>query len=94
MYYDRLHAWWSTQSLLTTLLISFIACRWVGPHPFDGSDLKTYLQMRGLGPDIMSLAEVFGQATRVLLLDFFCSGTYLVICTVEALSLFYLFFIF
>ena len=30
MYYNRLHAWWSTQSQSATLLSSLIACRWVG----------------------------------------------------------------
>ena len=29
MYCNRLHAWWSTQSLLATLLSSLIARRWV-----------------------------------------------------------------
>ena len=30
MYCNRLHAWWSTQSRLATLLSSLIASRWVG----------------------------------------------------------------
>ena len=30
MYCNRLHAWWSTQSRLATLLSSLIARRWVG----------------------------------------------------------------
>ena len=30
MYCNRLHSWWSTQSLLATLLSSLIARRWVG----------------------------------------------------------------
>ena len=30
MYCNRLHAWWSTQSRLATLLCSLIARRWVG----------------------------------------------------------------
>ena len=29
MYCNRLHAWWSTQSWLATLLSSLIACQWV-----------------------------------------------------------------
>ena len=29
MYCNRLHAWWSSQSQLATLLSSLIACRWV-----------------------------------------------------------------
>ena len=36
---------------------------------YDGSDLKTYLLMRWLGPDALSVG-----LTRVYLLDFFCSG--------------------
>ena len=45
MYCNRLHAWWSTQSRLATLLSSLIA----GGSDFrlyDGSGLKTYLLMR------------------------------------------------
>ena len=30
IYYNRVHAWWSTQSQLATLLSSLIARRWVG----------------------------------------------------------------
>ena len=37
---------------------------------FDGSDLMTYLKMRGLGPDIVSAVS----PTVVKLLEFFCSG--------------------
>ena len=37
---------------------------------YDGSDLKTYLLMRWLGPDALAVC----QAHRVYLLDFFCSG--------------------
>ena len=33
MHCDRLHAWWSTQTRLTTLLSSFIARQWAGPNP-------------------------------------------------------------
>ena len=36
----RLHAWWSTQSRLATLLSSLIARRWVGLQTLDGSDLS------------------------------------------------------
>ena len=45
MYCSRLHAWWSTQLRLATLLSSLIAGRWVGLQTLDGSDLKTYLLM-------------------------------------------------
>ena len=41
MYCNRLHAWWSTQSRLATLLSSLIARRWVGLKLYDGSALKT-----------------------------------------------------
>ena len=47
MYCSRLHAWWSTQSRLATLLSSLIARCWVGNFRlYDCSDLKTYLLMR------------------------------------------------
>ena len=42
---DRLHAWWLTQSRLTTLLPFLIARRWVGPQNNDGSGLKTFNQV-------------------------------------------------
>ena len=37
---------------------------------YDGSDLKTYLLMRWLGPDALAVCRANG----VYLLDFFCSG--------------------
>ena len=37
---------------------------------YDGSDLKTYLYMRWLGPDALAVVR----PTWVYLLDFFCSG--------------------
>ena len=40
IYCNRLHAWWSTQSRLATLLNSGLDFRL-----YDGSDLKTYLLM-------------------------------------------------
>ena len=46
MYCNRLHAWWSTESRLATLLSSLIACRGSDFRLHDGSDLKTYLLMR------------------------------------------------
>ena len=46
MYCNRLHAWWSTQSWLATLLSSLIARRWSDFRLYDGSDLNTYLFMR------------------------------------------------
>ena len=44
----RLHAWWSTQSWLATLLYSLIA---------DSMRVPTYLYMKGLGPDVVSVVE-------------------------------------
>ena len=32
MYCNRLHAWWSNQSWLATLLSSLVARQWVGPQ--------------------------------------------------------------
>ena len=46
MYCNRLHAWWSTQSRLATLLSSLIASRGSDLRLYDGSDLNTYLLMR------------------------------------------------
>ena len=40
MFYERLHAWWSIQSWLTTWLFSLIAC--------GGSDLRLYMRVKGL----------------------------------------------
>ena len=37
MYCNRLHAWWSTQSWLGTLLSCLIACQWVGNQPAHSS---------------------------------------------------------
>ena len=42
----------------------------LGGQPIHGSDLKTYLLMRWLGPDVLAV----GRATGVYLLDFYCSG--------------------
>ena len=44
MYCNRLHAWWSTQSQLATLLSSLIARQCF--RLYEGSDLKTYLLIR------------------------------------------------
>ena len=37
---------------------------------YDGADFRTYLKMRGLGPDVVSVV----MTTGVKLLDFFYSG--------------------
>ena len=75
---NRLHAWWSTQSRLATLLSSLIARRWVGLQTLWRFRLK-YLSI-----DEMVGARCFGcsQAHR-----------YSVLFTVESLSLLYLLFI-
>ena len=72
MYCKRLHAWWSTQSQLATLLSSL----------FDGSDLKTYLLMRWWGADALAVCQAHqGLPVGFLLL------WYSVLFTVESLSL-------
>ena len=54
MYCNRLHAWWSTQSRLATLLSSLIARRWVG--------LQTlwWFRLKHLSIDEMVVAWCFG----------------------------------
>ena len=54
MYCNRLHAWWSTQSRLATLLSSLIARRWVG--------LQTlwWFRLKDLSIDEMVGAWCFG----------------------------------
>ena len=72
MHCNRLHAWWSTQSLWVTLLPSLFACRWVG--------LQTLwrLSLKDLSIDEMVGAWCFGccQALRGLPVGFlkFCFG--------------------
>ena len=84
---NRLHAWWSTQSRLATLLSSIIAHRWVG--------LQTLLRFRlyDLSIDEMVGACCFGccEAHRGLPVGFLLLW-YTVLFTVEALSLLYLIF--
>ena len=81
----RLHAWWSTKSLLATLLSSLIARTWVG--------LQTLwrFRLKDLSVDEMLGAWLLGccQAHRDLLVGFLLFR-YSVFCTVEALSLLYL----
>ena len=72
MYCKILHAWWSTQSRLATLLSSLIPRRWVGlqTQTYDRSDFNTYLLIRWQGPG----ALVIVIPTGVYLLGFFSSG--------------------
>ena len=84
MYCNRLHAWWSTQSPLATLLSSLIARRWVG--------LQTLRRFR--------LKDLSFEDMVWLLSDpqgFICwisIAQVSVVFTVESLSLLYLLFIF
>ena len=70
MYYNRLHAWWSTQSRLATLLSSFIARRWVGLKTLWQFRLKELSIDEMEGPDFW----LFVGPTGVYLFDFFCSS--------------------
>ena len=76
-----MHAWWSTQSRLTTVLSSLIDFRL-----YDGSHLKTSI-------DEMVGDWCFGclSAHPGFPLDFFCS--IILFFTVESLCMLYLFFI-
>ena len=89
MYCNRLHAWWSTQSRLATLLSSLIACRWVG--------LQTlwWFRLKDLSVDEMVGAWCFGccQAHWGLPVVFLLLR-YSVLYTDESLSLLYHLFIF
>ena len=65
-YCDRLHAWWSTQSRLATLLSSLIARRCAGLQTLTGSDLETCLLMGWWGPGALAACR----ARRGLLVGF------------------------
>ena len=88
MYCNRLHAWWSTQSRLATLLSSLIARQWVG--------LQTLwrFRLKDLSFGEMVGAWCFGccQTHRGLHVGFLLFR-YSVLFTVEPLSLLYLLFI-
>ena len=85
MYCNRLHAWWSTQSRLATLLFSLIARRWVG--------LQTlwWFRLKNSSIDEMVGAWCFGcfSAHRGLPVGFLLLQ-YSVLFTVESLPLLYL----
>ena len=78
MYCDRLHAWWSTQSRLTTLLSSLIACPWVEPQTIWRFRLKDL----SIDERIGAWCRVLGQAHRGLTVGFLLLR-YWVVCTVE-----------
>ena len=82
MYRNRLHAWWSTQSRLATLLSSLFARRWVGLQILWRSRLKDW------SIDEIVVAWYFGccQAHGGLLVGFLLLR-YSVLFTVESLSL-------
>ena len=90
MYWNRLHAWWSTQLRCATLLSFLIHTSGSDFRLYDSSDLKTYLLMN----DEMVGAWCFGwcQAHRGLDVGFLLLR-YSVLCTVESLSLLYRLFI-
>ena len=71
MYCNRLHAWWSTQTRLATLLSSLIARRWVGLQTLWWFRLKRLIywwDVRGL------MLWLFIRPTGIYPLDFFSSG--------------------
>ena len=85
MYCNRLHAWWSTQSWLATLLSSLIACRWVVHLTL------WWFILKDLSIDEMVGAWCFGclSGHRDLPVGFHLLW-YSVLFTVESLSLLYL----
>ena len=85
MYCSRLHAWWSAQSQLATLLSSLIACWWVGLQTIRRSRLQD------LSINEMVVAWCFGccQAQLGLPVGFLLLW-YSVLFTVESISLLYL----
>ena len=88
MYWNRLHAWWSTQSRLVTLLSSSIACGRVGPQTL----WRFQLQDLSIDERVRACWCVCGRAHRGLFVGFLLPR-YSVVCTVESLSLFDLLFI-
>ena len=88
IYCNRLHAWWSAQSLLATLLSSLIARRWVRLLTLLQFGLKDLSVDEIIGPDALAVCWAHG----VYLLDFVLFR-YSVLFTVESLSLLYLLFI-
>ena len=68
MYCNKLHAWWSTQSQLVTLLFSLIA-----PWRVELQTIWRFW-LKYLSIDKRAGVWCFVWFTRVYLLDFFCSG--------------------
>ena len=85
MYCNRLHAWWSTQSRLATLLSSLIARRWVRLQTLWWFPLKDLFIDEMVGAWCFGcLSGLRGLPVGFLLLQ------YSVLFTVESLSLHYL----
>ena len=85
---SRLHAWWSTQLLLTTLLSSLIARRWVGLQALWRFRLKALSIDEMVGAWCFCCCQAYqGLSVGFLLLQ------YSILFTVESLSLLYLLFI-
>ena len=57
MYGNRLHAWWSTQSRLATLLSSVIVAGGSDFRLYDRSDLKTLSIDEQMGPDALAVCQ-------------------------------------
>ena len=88
IYCSRLHAWWSTQSRLATLLSSLIARRWVGLQTLWRFRLKDVSIDEMVGALCFCCCQPHrGWPVGFLLLR------YSVLFTVESLSLLYLLFI-
>ena len=58
---------------------------WSDLKLYDASNWKTYLYLRNLGPDAVSVVG----PTGATLLDFFYSSNEYAVCTIESISLFY-----
>ena len=84
MYCNILHAWWSTQSRLATLLFSLIACQWVGLQTLWWFRLKDLSIDEMVGAWCLAIVR----PTGVYLLDFFCSGIQFYYCWVLIFALF------
>ena len=69
-YCNRLHAWWSTQSQLATLLSSLIARWWVGLQAIRWFSLKDLSFDKMVGPDALAVVRPTGNYP----LDLFCFG--------------------
>ena len=69
MHCSRLHAWWSTQSLLATLFFSLIIRQLAGLQTLWQFRLKDLSIDEMVGPDALSVVK----PTEVYLLDLFCS---------------------